>query len=58
MKVNHLDVACDADGSSTVKVWCEVRTVEELVDVIEWLKLARRMMEGWGQICNDEVEDA
>jgi hypothetical protein len=55
MKVNSLHVDSDVEGSSKVVVWCVCTSVDDIVDLIAWLKLAQQFMEKWEQIRKDET---
>jgi hypothetical protein len=55
MKANQLRLDCDEDGETCVSLWCDLRTPDDVVDIIEWLKLARTLMEKWKAIrCVEE----
>jgi hypothetical protein len=50
MKVVHQRILSDADGETSVELWCDLSSIDDIVDIIEWLKLARTMMEKWEEI--------
>lgn len=52
MKTNDLKVEGDANGTTLVKVWAECRSVEDIDDIVAWLRLAKSMISKWEKIRN------
>lgn len=50
LDITSLGVECDEIGGAKVTIWCKCYSVEDIDDCIEWLKLARTLMEGWEAI--------
>lgn len=49
MKVTQLRIDSGADGCSTVTVWADCHSAEDIDDLIRWLCLAGRLTKQWQQ---------
>lgn len=50
LSITTLEIEGEPGGGSKVKVWVSCGTPDDIDDVIEWLKLAKTVMEQWKQI--------
>lgn len=47
MDITSLSIECHADGTSKVSCWAKATTLEEIDDLIAFLQMARKLMDGW-----------
>jgi hypothetical protein len=56
LDVTTLGLECEEGGRVKVTVWCKCWTAGDINDVIEWLRLAKTLMEKWEAIRKVEVQ--
>ena len=49
-RLDDLDITCEADGRTGIRVDVHCSTPAEIDDVIEWLTWARKIMVAWERI--------
>ena len=54
MDIKGLEVECEKEGESTVKVWANCETPEDIDVIIAWLHLAKSMMKKWRSLTQAE----
>jgi hypothetical protein len=58
LDVTSLDMQCHDDGTAKVTVWVKCWSLDDIDDVIAWLKLAKSMMKSWEAIRKKEETHA